>query len=695
MKKKKLLASMALSMGLFMLASADGASAEKRVVIDPGHGGRHTGTCGLTGNITRVCERDVNLLVSLKLQSLLKDKGYDVRMTRETDKDFASYISGNGGDLDMRTRYANSQIKGNNDQTIFISVHHNGHPRSPYAKGTETYYYDGLKYYDSRWPHDPLQIKYLPDSRRLAEEIHPKMVSNLKTVDRGIHADEAFYVIRNAQSPSVLLELGFMTNAEEEARIKTNDFQWSAAKAVTNGVEEYFKVYEVYNSKNERLAVKQSKDEAIQFANSQKELVTVFDKFNQKSIYNNENYIVYYGKDAAEKKFYSYDQAYSYAKSTNESYIVNKQNGWILWSNTIKPIYTVYQSNTKQKSYYDYKQALTEAKKLSAGKVVRSDSNEVLWSSSSSDVIKHKPVVNELSGLNRIKTSIEVSKSLYPNGFDDNKEEKVVLLATGYDSADALSAGPLSAKYGQSPLLLSETEKLSSNVKDELKRLGAKKVYIIGGQEAISKQVETELRNMKVEIERIEGSDRYATNLEILKKLGSVNGYFVTSGDKFADALSVAPIATAQKWGIVLTKEDSITSSSLSLLNGKNVRVIGGEAVIGHSVENSIKQATSNMKRLAGEDRYKTLTEVLWEFKDSFKSDSIFLTTGENYPDALTVSSLAVSTKAPLILTGEKMDQGIKAFLMNLGNDQRILNIKVIGGTLTDEMVKDTTYLVK
>ncbi|MHA7139609.1 cell wall-binding repeat-containing protein [Rossellomorea arthrocnemi] len=693
--KKKLLASMALSMGLIMLASADGASAEKRVVIDPGHGGRHTGTCGLTGNITRVCERDVNLLVSLKLQSLLEDKGYDVRMTRETDKDFSSYISGNGGDLDMRMRYANSQITGHNDQTIFISVHHNGHPRSPYAKGTETYYYDGLKYYDSRWPHDPLQIKYLPDSKRLAQEIHPKMVSNLKTIDRGIHADEAFYVIRNAQSPSVLLELGFMTNAEEEARIKTSDFQWAAAKAVTNGVDEYFKVFEVYNSKNERLAVKESKEEAIQFANTQNELVTVFDKFNQKSIYDNENYIVYYGKDLSERKFYSYEKAYSYAKSTNESYIVNKENGWILWSNTIKPIYSVYQSSTKQKDYYDYNQALNEAKKLSNGKIIRKDSSEILWSSLSNDAIQNKPSVQELSGLDRIKTSIEVSKSLYPNGFDDKKEQKVVLLATGYDSADALSAGPLSSKYGQSPLLLSEKATLNSAVKNEIQRLGANKVLVIGGHDAISKQVESGIRSMNVEVERIEGSDRYATNLEILKKLGNVNGYFVTSGDKFADSLSVAPIATAQNWGIVLTKENEIPSSSLSLINGKVVRVIGGEEVIGSSVENTVKQAASNFKRLAGEDRYKTLTAVLWEFKNSFKSDSIFLTTGENFPDALAASSLAVSTKAPLILTGPKMDQGIRAFLMNHGNDQRILNVKVIGGTLKEEIVKDTTYLVK
>lgn len=65
--------------------------------------------------------------------------------------------------------------------------------------------------------------------------------------------------------------------------------------------------------------------------------------------------------------------------------------------------------------------------------------------------MQNKPAVKELSGLDRIMTSVEVSKSLYPNGFDVKKEQKVVLLATGYDSADALSAGPLSSKFGQAP----------------------------------------------------------------------------------------------------------------------------------------------------------------------------------------------------------------------------------------------------
>lgn len=693
--KKKLLGTLALSMGLFMLGSANGASAEKRVVIDPGHGGRHTGTCGLTGNITRVCERDVNLLVSLKLQSLLEDKGYDVRMTRESDVDFASYIQGDGGDLDMRMRYANNLIKGNNDQTIFVSVHHNGHPRSPYANGTETYYYDGIEHYDSRWPHDPLQIKYLPDSKRLAHAIHPEMIQNLKTADRGVFSHEAFYVIRNAQSPSVLVELGFMTNAEEEARIKTSAFQWSAAKAISAGIDEYYDVYEVYNEKSERLAVTETKEEAIQFADKQNQFVTVFDKKSQKTIYDNEKYIVYTGKESSGKGFYSYDLALEFARKHSDSYVYNKDTEWIAWSNGITPVYSVYQSSTRKNDYYDYKKALYEAEKLTNGKVVRKDTSEVIWTNIKGQSVVNTPDVNKLSGSNRVKTSIEVSKSLYPNGFPKDKQQKVVILATGYDSADGLSAGPLSAVYDKAPILLSESDTLKSSVESELTRLGADKVVLIGGTSALGADVEKGIRGMGIETERIQGSDRYETNRKILEKLGSVDGYFVASGKQFADALSAAPIAAANNWGIVLTDQKDISGSALSVLKGKPVRVIGGTAVISTEVEKSVKSVTSNVKRLSGATRYKTLSAVLWEFKDSFDTSEILLSTGENFPDALSAAPLSVGNNAPLIITGSEMDQSVKSFLMSLANEQRISKVKVVGGTLSDELIKQTTYLVK
>ncbi|MGD6967755.1 cell wall-binding repeat-containing protein [Rossellomorea vietnamensis] len=693
--KKKLLGSLALSMGLLMMASPSGASAEKRVVIDPGHGGRHTGTCGLTGNITRVCERDVNLLVSLKLQSLLEDKGYDVRMTRESDVDFSRYISGTGGDLDMRMRYANGLMKDNNDQTIFISMHHNGHPRYTSVKGTETYYYDGLRYFDSRWPHDPLQIEYLPDSKRLAEAVHPNMVTNLKTQDRGIHADEAFYVIRNAQSPSVLLELGYMTNAEEEARIKTNDFQWAAARAITSGIDSYYEVYEVYNEKNDRLTVTDTKEEAIRFADKQNQFVTVFDKENQKVVYDNEKYTVYIGNDGSSKGFYSYDQALSYAKKNVGSYIYDKNAEWVTWSNAISPIYSVYQSNTKKKDYFDYKQALYEAQKLTNSKVVRKDSSEVVWTNIKGQSVVSTPTVKKLIGSGRVETSVEVSKSLYPNGFAKDKEQKVVILATGFDSADGLSAGPLSAVYGEAPILLSDADGLKSTLKSELSRLGAEKVIMIGGNAALSANVEKGIHNMGIATERIKGSDRYETNRAIISKLGNVNGYFVASGYQFADALSVAPIAAANDWAVVLADKDSIQSSSLSLLKGKPARVVGGTAVISSEVEKSIKGVTSNVKRLSGATRYKTLSAVLWEFKDKINTSEILLSTGQDFPDALSSAPLAIRTKAPLIITGPEMDQSIKSVLMSMSQEQRIKNVKVVGGTLDEDIIKDTTYLVK
>jgi N-acetylmuramoyl-L-alanine amidase len=681
--------------GLFVVSPPTDAQADKRVIIDPGHGGKYTGTCGITGNLTRYCERDANLSVSLKLQSMLESKGFNVIMTRETDKHFSSYLSGNGGDLDMRMRYANSEMQGNNDNTIFISVHHNGHPRSPYVTGTETYYYDGVRHYDSRWPHDPLQIKYLPDSKRLAEAIHPNLVSELNTVDRGIYSDEAFYVIRNAQSPSVLLELGFMTNRQEEQRIKSNSFQTSAAQAITEGIVNYFSVYEVLDNNDNKLGVFNTLSEAREYVEKQSKMVKIFDKYRQEYIEDNARYSVYHERNGLLKEFFSLESAIDYAKKWNNSRIIDGETEFTVWSNYLEKIYEVYENNNLKESYFNYGEALPVAKKLSNAKIVRNDINEVIWTNDSGQKVDKTTSVNTISGAGRIRTSIEVSKNLYPNGFEKDKEQKTVILATDRDFADALSAGPLSAVYDNAPILLTESEKMNSYLRNELKRLGAKKAVIIGGNDAISTNVEKAVKDLGISIERLSGSHRYETNRLIIEKLGSTNGYFLASGVSYADALSTAPIAASQNWGIVLTKPNEIDGKSLNYLKGSKVRVVGGEVVINDNVEKSVKNVTSNVKRLAGETRYETLAAVLWEFEDELKSDSILLTTGLNFPDGLTAASLAVGSSSPLILTNEEMNPVLEAFLLTYGRENSVKEVKVVGGTLSDTIVHKITNRVK
>ncbi len=113
--------------------------------------------------------------------------------------------------------------------------------------------------------------------------------------------------------------------------------------------------------------------------------------------------------------------------------------------------------------------------------------------------------VTRISGKDRITTSVEISKSAYTTSEN-------VVLASGFNFADALSAGQLASALN-APLLLSSQNKLDSQTKNEIERLKAKKVYVVGGDNAISKSgVDTTLKSEKIDVTRLEGQDRYSTS---------------------------------------------------------------------------------------------------------------------------------------------------------------------------------------
>ncbi|MCT8137654.1 N-acetylmuramoyl-L-alanine amidase [Anaerobacillus sp. CMMVII] len=94
-----------------------------------------------------------------------------------------------------------------------------------------------------------MQITYLSENKRFAELVHPRLVRDLGLIDRKVRNDQSFYVIRNAQMPAILVELGFMTNPDEEKLIKTNSFQQKAAQSLADSIVNYFKVFEVFDAK--------------------------------------------------------------------------------------------------------------------------------------------------------------------------------------------------------------------------------------------------------------------------------------------------------------------------------------------------------------------------------------------------------------------------------------------------------------
>ncbi|KEZ48779.1 cell wall-binding repeat-containing protein [Metabacillus indicus] len=696
MKKRVSWAAGVLFAVLLFFAPASGF-AEKVLVIDPGHGGKFSGTCGLTGNQTGFCEKSANLIVSQKVRDLLKASDINVYLTRDTDKAFASFLSGEGGDFENRMKIANGFAKGNNDNSVFISIHHNAHPTNTYVKGYETYFYNGVDHAKPEYPHDPMQIKYLQDNRRLAAEVHPTVLSKLGSVDRGIADTQSFYVIRNAQMPALLVEMGFMTNREEEARIKTSDFQNKAAQGIVQAVTNYFKVYEVYDAKNNKLLTEKSKEKALDFAYKQSSYVRVFDKNAQKDIYaKNAEYTVY-DKNGAIGEFYSQTDAQAFAGKKSGTRVVSQKTGYTVWSNYLPAKYNLYVSGVKKGSYYDFEYARSEAQKYSPNaKVVNNKSGEIVHSNISGEKVTRSLDLQKMVGATRYETAINVSKKMYPQGFSNSKAEKTVIIATGSQYADALSAGPLSRIYDKAPMILVKGNALDASVKNEIIRLKASKAVIVGGEAAVSRGIETELKSMKIATDRISGEDRYHTNRLILNRLGNVTGYFVASGRNYPDALGAAPLAASGSWAIMLSDTNSIYYDARVKLKDKHAIILGGNAVLTSNIDYQVKNiGPKSMIRLGGSDRYETLAKVLWHFDPYLNSDSIMLSTGKNFPDALAAAPLATITKAPLILTGEEMNRSIEGFIMSYGGKHHIDEITQIGGAVSSEIAGETANRVR
>lgn len=176
-------------------------SGEKVVVIDPGHGGTDYGAIRAGIN-----EKDITLDVSKRVASILRSNGYKVHLTLNEDK----YVS-----LQGRVDIA-EEVK----PDIFVSIHVNSSEGTT-ATGIETHYY-----------HD-----YSID---LAKKVHTSLAKSIKSPDRGLFKSR-FYVINHTTMPAVLVEIGFISNEEERAELVSEKRKQATAKAIAEGIMNYYK----------------------------------------------------------------------------------------------------------------------------------------------------------------------------------------------------------------------------------------------------------------------------------------------------------------------------------------------------------------------------------------------------------------------------------------------------------------------
>ena len=195
----------------------------KVVYLDAGHGGYDPGA-----SYFGISEKSLTLAIQSRVKAKLEAEGYQVVTTRTSD----TYV-----DLTDRSRAANAS-----ESDIFVSIHINASGSSA-AQGIETYYYQPYAEYPSRinatYHANPTRLNM---SDTLANAIQSSLINATGAQNQGVKR-QTFAVLRETTAPAVLLELGFLSNPQEAARLNTSAYQETLANAIVAGIKRYYSIY--------------------------------------------------------------------------------------------------------------------------------------------------------------------------------------------------------------------------------------------------------------------------------------------------------------------------------------------------------------------------------------------------------------------------------------------------------------------
>jgi putative cell wall-binding protein len=244
--------------------------------------------------------------------------------------------------------------------------------------------------------------------------------------------------------------------------------------------------------------------------------------------------------------------------------------------------------------------------------------------------------IGEIKGSDRYETAGLIAGELAKK----EKYTKVILVNSDNTLADGLSASGLSG-IENAPILLVKKDKIPKVTLDKLDSV--KEIFIIGGLNSVSKDVEDELINKGINVKRINGEDRIKTSLNVAKeieKTKKVGKVILTNAFKDADAMSVASVAVRDKMPIILTDGKTTEYDTTD----KQAYTIGGS----NSMSDDIVK--TDEVRLGGKDRFETNRMIIKEFYG--ESKEFYITKAYNLVDALTGSVLAKDTPILLVHNG-------------------------------------------
>ncbi|KGK91578.1 cell wall-binding protein [Desulfosporosinus sp. HMP52] len=285
--------------------------------------------------------------------------------------------------------------------------------------------------------------------------------------------------------------------------------------------------------------------------------------------------------------------------------------------------------------------------------------------------------IERLYGNRAEDTAIKISQTGWANG-----SAPIVLLARVDRFQDALAAAPLAKKL-KAPLLLTSPYQLDDAVLQEIKRLSpSAKVYVIGGEGALTKPVTNALVKEGLSYERIFGVSAADTAAEIAKRVGPSTRVILASSTSFPDALSASAPAAALGIPILLTEQGKLPDATKQILKDFGVTqtiIVGGKFAISSSFDAKGGPLESyGPLRLAGDTKYDTMLQIVKHFGQD--TSSLVVATGENFPDGLSGGAFAALTGSPMLLIPKGgIDSNTCAFLKSLSGKTK--RVYILGGT--------------
>lgn len=256
---------------------------------------------------------------------------------------------------------------------------------------------------------------------------------------------------------------------------------------------------------------------------------------------------------------------------------------------------------------------------------------------------------------------------------------RTVIIASGEKYTDVLTATVLGNEKNAS-ILLSNKDHVTQETIEELKRLNTKDIIISGGEASVSQKVIDQLKDYNVT--RIAGTDRYETAEKIgneIRKTGNKDGAMLVDGTNFPDVITISSLASKKRVPILLTEPKDLnttTKNTIGKWGVNNVTIGGSYNSVSKGIENNLSAYKVN--RFGGVDRYETASFIGDEIRKSTgNKDDMILVDGTDFPDGITINSIASRYMSPIMLTNPR---SITKITSDKIKEWSIENVLIAGG---------------